>query len=131
MRILIVEDDFISRKLMLAYLMSLGECDIAVNGQEALEAFMLAIEEGQPYDLVCLDIMMPEMSGQMVLKYIRQIEKNKGTLPADSVKIIMTSALKDGKNVMEAFNSQCEAYLVKPIDREKLMEQICLLGLSV
>lgn len=130
MRILIVEDDFISRKLMLAYLMPLGECDIAVNGQEALEAFMLAIEEGQPYDLICLDIMMPEMSGQMVLKYIRQIEENKGILPADSVKIIMTSALKDSKNVMEAFSSQCEAYLVKPIDQEKLMEQIRLLGLS-
>jgi two-component system chemotaxis response regulator CheY len=131
MRILIVEDDFMSRKLILAYLMSLGECDIAVNGQEALEAFMLAIEEGRPYNLICLDIMMPEMSGQMVLKHLRQIEERKGVLPANSARIIMTSALKDGKNVMEAFNSQCEAYLVKPIDREKLMELICSLGLNV
>jgi len=119
MKILIVEDDFMSRKLMLAYLSPLGECDIATNGSEALEAFMIANNSGKRYDLITLDIMMPEMNGQEALKRIRQIEQKDG-LP--EAKIIMTTALKDAQNVMTAFKSQCEGYLVKPIDSEKLRE---------
>ena len=43
MKTLIVEDDFLSRKLMLAYLTPLGECDVAANGLEALEASVMGI----------------------------------------------------------------------------------------
>ncbi|MEI6206125.1 MAG: response regulator [Desulfuromonadales bacterium] len=117
MRTLIVEDDFLSRKLMLAYLSPFGECDVAANGSEALEAFIIACDAGQYYDLITLDIMMPEMSGQEVLMRIRWIEDERG-LPA--ARIIMTTALKDGSNVMNAFYSQCDGYLVKPIESEKL-----------
>ena len=117
MKTLIVEDDFLSRKLMLAYLSPLGECDVATNGSEAIEAFMIANDAGQHYDLITLDIMMPEMSGQEVLKRVRMIEEDQN-LPA--AKIIMTTALKDADNVMTAFKSQCEGYLVKPIESEKL-----------
>ena len=117
MKTLIVEDDFLSRKLMLAYLSPLGECDIAANGSEAIEAFMMANDTGKHYDLITLDIMMPEMSGQEVLKRIRRIEEEQGIAAA---KIIMTTALTDANNVMDAFKSQCEGYLVKPIESEKL-----------
>ncbi|MBW4056694.1 MAG: response regulator [Proteobacteria bacterium] len=117
MKTLIVEDDFLSRKLMLAYLSPLGECDIAANGSEALEAFMMANDAGHNYDLITLDIMMPEMSGQEVLKRMRRIEEERGLVPA---KIVMTTALKDVDNVMTAFKNQCEGYLVKPIESEKL-----------
>ena len=118
MKTLIVEDDFMSRKLMFAYLSPLGECDIAANGSEALEAFMMAYEAGKHYDLITLDLMMPEMSGQEVLKRIRRIEEERGHTAA--ARIIMTTALKDGQNVMTAFKSQCDGYLVKPIESEKL-----------
>jgi two-component system, chemotaxis family, chemotaxis protein CheY len=117
MKTLIVEDDFMSRKLMLAYLSPLGECDVAANGSEALEAFMMANDAGKRYDLITLDIMMPEMSGQEVLKRIRGIEEAQGLVAA---KIVMTTALKDVDNVMTAFKNQCEGYLVKPIESEKL-----------
>ena len=117
MKTLIVEDDFMSRKLMLAYLSPLGECDVAANGSEAIEAFMMAKDAGKNYDLITLDIMMPEMSGQEVLKRIRRIEEEQGLVAA---KIVMTTALKDVDNVMTAFKSQCEGYLVKPIESEKL-----------
>lgn len=126
MKTLIVEDDFLSRKLMLAYLSPLGECDIAANGTEALEAFIMANNSGQHYDLITLDIMMPEMSGQEVLKRIRSIEEDK-SLPA--AKIVMTTALKDADNIMTAFKSQCEGYLVKPIESEKLRGLLCELDL--
>lgn len=130
MKILIVEDDFMSRKLMLAYLSSLGECDVAANGREALEAYTGALDWAKPYNLICLDIMMPGMNGQEVLKHIRDIEEERGILPPEAAKVIMTTALKDSGNIMNAFKSQCEAYLVKPIDREKLMQQIKFLGLT-
>ncbi|MCA1987263.1 MAG: response regulator, partial [Desulfovibrio sp.] len=64
MRVLIVEDDFTSRKLMQTILSPYGDCDVAVNGREAVEAFQNALNSAKPYDLVCMDIMMPEMDGQ-------------------------------------------------------------------
>ncbi len=82
MRILIVEDDFTSRRLLQKILAPYGECDIAVDGKEALEAFTLAVREGRRYRLICLDIMMPEMDGQQVLKKIRQMEKELGISPS-------------------------------------------------
>jgi two-component system, chemotaxis family, chemotaxis protein CheY len=122
MRILIVEDDMMSRKLMAAYLQEFGKCDLVSNGNEALEAVVLAQLEGERYDLVCLDIMMPNMSGQEVLRHIRNVEKELAVLPDEEAKVIMTSALQDCENVMGAFREQCDGYLVKPIDKAKLTE---------
>lgn len=121
MKILVVEDDFISRRLMQKFLVSYGDCDIAVNGREALMAFDMAWQEGKPYDLITLDIMMPEMDGQRALAEIRSAEEKKGISGPDGVKVIMTTALSDPENVMTAFKSQCEAYLIKPIARENLI----------
>lgn len=128
MKILIVEDDPASRRLMLAYLDPLGRCTEAADGHEALAAFTWAHDLGEPFDLICLDIMMPSMTGHEVLKTIRHFEEERDI---DSpVKVIMTTALKDRDNVMAAFCNQCEAYLVKPLEREKLLEQIQTLGLT-
>jgi two-component system, chemotaxis family, chemotaxis protein CheY len=124
MRILIVEDDMMSRKLMAAYLQEFGKCDLASNGREALEAVVLAQLEGERYDLVCLDIMMPNMSGQEVLRHIRNVERELAVLPDEEAKVIMTSALQDCENIMGAFREQCDGYLVKPIDKSKLTEML-------
>ena len=78
MRSLVVEDDFTSRFLLQTILSTYGECHGAVNGREALEAYKASKEKGEPFDLICLDIMMPEMDGQEVLKEIRDIEKEEG-----------------------------------------------------
>lgn len=119
MKVLIAEDDFASRKFMLRFLSKYGECDITVDGLEAVEAFTMALEENEGYDLVCLDIMMPGLDGYQALKKIREIEKEK-LVPEDKVvKIIMTTALNEGKNVTKAFELGCTAYAGKPIDQEK------------
>ena len=78
MRILIAEDDFASRKVILKFLSVYGECDVTVDGMEAVDAFMMALEEDNPYDLICLDVMMPVMDGYQALKSIREIEKEHG-----------------------------------------------------
>ena len=119
MRILIAEDDFASRKFMLSFLSKYGECDITVDGMEAVDAYLMAMDMDMPYDLVCLDIMMPNMDGYQALKAIRDIEKQRN-VPADkSVKIIMTTALNEEKNVKKAFEMGCTVYCGKPVDLDK------------
>lgn len=129
MKCLIVEDEFAARRLMQKYLSGHGDCDVAVDGNEAVEAFSWAMDEKEPYDLICLDIMMPEMDGRQALKAIRQIESEHGIAGLDGVKVIMTTALDDSKNVMGAFRDGCEAYMVKPVGRENLLKEMEKLGL--
>lgn len=129
MRILIAEDDFISRTIMKKYLGHYGECDVAIDGEEAIALFRMALDEGRPYGLITLDIMMPKVDGQSVLKEIRNIEDSKKIFGNDGVKVIMTTALSDKGNVLNAFRSQCEAYLIKPIDKNKIIEELKKLNL--
>ncbi|HTS69500.1 MAG TPA: response regulator [Terriglobia bacterium] len=124
MRTLIVEDDFTSRLLLQSILSRYGECHIAVNGREAVMAYRAALAGGQKYDLICMDIMMPEMDGQAAVREIRHLEEAGGTRSTDGVKIIMTTALDDVKNVVESFKALCDAYLFKPIDTTKLLGQV-------
>ncbi len=119
MRVLIAEDDFTSRKFMLRFLSKYGECDVTVDGNEAVEAFSMALEANEGYDLICLDIMMPGMDGYQALQKIRQIESDHNFPAENAVKIIMTTALSEGKNVLKAFDMGCTAYAGKPIDQEK------------
>lgn len=129
MKILLAEDDFATRKFMDKYLSKYGECDVTVDGEEAVDAFMMALEDEEPYDLICLDVMMPVLDGYQVLKAIRDIETEKGIDKDDRVKIIMTTALNDEKNVKKAFELGCEAYSGKPIDVEKFEHVLGKLGL--
>jgi two-component system chemotaxis response regulator CheY len=129
LRMLIVEDEFLSRKLVGHYIEKYGKFDVAVNGEEALKAVQAAYEEGQPYDVVFLDIMMPDKSGLAVLKEIRELEVERGVEVSDGIKVIMTTALGDAKSVMEAFRSQCEAYITKPYTEDAFATQLKKLGL--
>ena len=124
MRILIAEDDFASRKVILKFLSEYGECDVTVDGMEAIDAFMMALEDGDPYDLICLDVMMPIMDGYQALKNIRDIEREHNIPEEEMVKIIMTTALNEQKNVKKAFELGCTVYCAKPIDMDKLKKYI-------
>jgi len=129
LKILIVEDDFASRFALQHFLCEYGTCFVVVNGSEAIEAVRQAIDQDDPYDLICLDIMMPEMDGRKALKAIRELEAEHGIEGLDSMKVIMTTALYDGRNVFGSFRDGCEAYIVKPIEKERLAEEIRKLGL--
>ncbi|WFR59664.1 response regulator [Anaerocolumna sp. AGMB13025] len=122
MRILIAEDDLASRKFLFKFLSAYGECDLVVDGVETLDAFLMAMKDGNPYNLICLDIMMPKLDGVKVLKYIRDLETGQGLLPEKRAKIIMTTALAETQFVQNAFEIGCDAYAAKPIDTQKLVE---------
>ena len=124
MRSLIVEDEFTSRMQIKYFLDEYGSCDIAVNGLEAIEAYKMAIELQKPYDLICLDINLPEKNGHQVLEEIRKMEEKRGQSLKNPVKIFMTTAMDSMRNVIDAYYSLCDEYLTKPIEKGKLVEKL-------
>jgi two-component system chemotaxis response regulator CheY len=128
-RYLIVDDDAVCRELLKDMLAPYGQCDFAYDGAEAIEAVRLALEDGAPYGLVCLDIMMPGTSGHQALEEIRKLEAEHGILGLDGVKVIMTTALRDAKHCIQAFREGCESYVTKPISETELLGRMRELGL--
>jgi two-component system, chemotaxis family, chemotaxis protein CheY len=125
MRMLVVEDEYISRILLTEMLAEYGTCQVATDGKEAIEILERAFDSHERFDLVCLDIMMPELDGQEVLSHIRKMEEARNIGGRHATKVIMTTALDDSKNIMEAFTKgRCEAYLTKPIDKLKLLQHL-------
>ena len=124
MNILLLEDDFVTRIALQKLLSPYGECHIAARGAETVEAFVMALDAGHPYDLICLDILVPDMDGHHVLKAIREAESAKGILSGHGTKIIMTSILGNMQNVMAAYSALCDGYLPKPITKRKLAKAL-------
>ena len=124
MKSLVVEDDFITSEVMHEILLAFGEADVATDGMKAQEKFTSALDEEAPYDIIFLDIMMPEFTGQDVLEKIREIEASHGINGLDGVKIIMTTALDDFANIATAFKNQADDYIVKPIDKDKIIKKL-------
>lgn len=132
MKTLIVEDDFGSRRVLQLMLKEISMVDVVVDGQEAIDAFQLAWSDNEPYDLILLDIMMPNMDGQTALREIRRIERDIGVDERSHVPVVMTTALGDPRNVVEAYHAgEADAYLTKPIEKAALFSTIRELGFSV
>lgn len=124
MKSLVVEDDLISRTVLQEMLKIFGTVNSVPNGFDALKEVENSLMSNSYYDLICLDIMMPEMDGQTVLKEIRAIEEQ-FALPNDSsAKIIMTSALNDFNHIRKSYANLCDGYLVKPIDKNRLILEL-------
>jgi len=132
LKCLIVEDDFMSRRILKELLLSVGDCDIAVNGQEAIASFHFAHESKRPYDVIFMDIMMPVIDGMEALLCIRNLERKMGIPPNLAVKVVMTTALDDPHTVIKSYN-KCEAdsFIVKPLNTQKLFKELRELKLLV
>jgi len=123
MRALIAEDEFLGRKILLEFIRSLFDVDVVVNGKEAVDAFILAHKEGKPYDIIFMDIMMPEMDGVQALERIREYENTNSLTPL--TKTLMTTAVGDAKTIIRSFHEgAASGYLVKPLDKESLMNEL-------
>ncbi len=123
MKVLVVEDEFTSRRLLNVILSEYGTCHVAVNGKEAVEAFSLAHAQNDRYDLITLDIKMPEMDGIEALRLIREKERAMGIKQQDEVKVIITTVVDTPKEVMDLYyKGGCTDYLLKPIDIKELLK---------
>ncbi len=128
-RCLIVDDDRVCRELLRDMLEPVAQCDFAFDGSEAVDIVRLAVEDHTPYELICLDIMMPGMDGHEALSAIRALERDHGICCHDGVKVIMTSALRDSKHCVQSFREGCECYVTKPVNHDELFEKVRALRL--
>ncbi len=131
MRILIAEDDLASARYMEGIMARFGECLVTSDGEQAVAAFEAALDEGRPFQLVCLDIMMPHKNGQEALLDIRALEQRRGVKTAQEAKVVMTTALGDVRSVMGAYKEGATAYVTKPIVPERMFETLHNLGISL
>jgi two-component system chemotaxis response regulator CheY len=123
MRILVVDDEYVSRTKLKVLLTKYGDCDAAPDGDIALRLLAKSYQEGMPYDLVTMDINMPGMSGQEVVRGIRELEdKQADTGRRIESKILMITASDDSKEIMSSFREGAEWYLVKPVTPDKVVE---------
>lgn len=131
-RCLVVDDDELGRELIAHYLKGVAKCDQAEDGAKAVEMFRAAFEGGDPYDLVILDIVMPEMDGHTAAKEIRLIEKEWGVPINSGVDIIILSVLNTPNDVIQAYvSARSAAHLVKPVQPEKLLATLGKLGIPM
>ena len=128
LKALIVEDDFITRHLEADMLRPYADCDVAVSGNEALEAIKRAFNGDDLYDLIILDILLPDINGNSVLSGLRDEERKRGIGGLDRARVIIVSNVDDIETVRETFREQADAYLVKPVDREVLQSTLLRLG---
>lgn len=124
MKTLVVEDELTSRILLQNILSRYGTCHVAVNGEEAVEAFRMARVEAAPYDLICMDIRMPGMDGVEAVRQVRAIETKDGVLSSHGTKIIMQTADTDMKDIVQSFKALCDGYLIKPVSAASLIDEL-------
>lgn len=124
---LVVDDDPIARKLLKYYLSYHGESHESTNGILAIPAIRSAIKEGAPYDVVFIDILMPDIDGYAVLEAIqefRQIDQ----MPSHTTKAIVVSANNDWDTIHKVYQKGCDGYLVKPVTYDKIKKILVEIG---
>jgi two-component system chemotaxis response regulator CheY len=129
LRALVVDDDVTCRILLEGLLSKYGECHSALNGAEAIKAFKASLDTTKAYDLICMDIEMPDMDGNEAVTQIRSIEEHSSKSDASEVKILMTTSIQDLKIMFQSFTARCDDYLTKPVDGRKLEQKLISLGL--
>lgn len=130
MKSLIVDDDITCSAIYKLLLQKYGECDTASCGVAAIDAYVSALDKGEPFDIMVVDIMMPDMNGYEVLQSVRLIEKERNIEFPYNTKIILTTALDDEENkrIGQSLDPTTESYLVKASCPESLVDKLEFFG---
>ena len=121
MRILVVDDDLVTRTKIQTLLSPHGQCDTAEDGDQGWEKFKAAYKEENLYDLITMDVDMPGMNGHEVVKKIREWEKeNVSYESAKEAKILMVTSMQSRSDAIASFREGCESFIRKPIKPDDL-----------
>jgi two-component system chemotaxis response regulator CheY len=121
MRTLIVDDDHVCRYVLQQSLQPYSAITYAVDGISAIAEVARALAEHQPYDLICLDIMMPAMDGKQTLKIIRHLE---GLFDVPACRVAMTTAVSERETIFESFRNQADLYFIKPLEINQILSEL-------
>jgi two-component system chemotaxis response regulator CheY len=124
LNILCIDDDPVSRSKIQLNLETLGTCRLAEGGAEALTIFKECLARGERFDLVTLDIAMPEMDGIAVLQALRTAEKQEGVASNKRAKIVMVTSHADKCRVLASLKAGCDDFITKPFDLAALLKKI-------
>ncbi|MCD4677873.1 MAG: response regulator [Desulfobacula sp.] len=128
MKILVVDDELVSRKKMMKIVTDFGKCEGVKNGKAAISAIKTALEDWKLYNLITLDVSMPDISGTEVLSTIRQLEEERGLDAEEKAKILMVTSHSDIETV-KACVGKCDGYVIKPFNKEVMVEKMKKIGL--
>jgi two-component system chemotaxis response regulator CheY len=131
MKVLVVDDELVSRKKMEKIMTTFGQCVAVENGADALKEFEEAIGKGEGFDLITLDVSMPGMDGTEVLFEIRMTEQQKNIPKENKVKVIMVTGQSDKDLVITCMQAGCDGYVVKPFDSAIMAAKIKQIGINV
>lgn len=125
MRFLIVDDDESIHLYLQGILAPFAVCDMAHSGAEALDLFLQAHDDQQPYDVIFMDILMPEQDGHKTAERLRHEELRLEISEAEQFTLVMITSLVDNKNVSKAFfNTFASCYIVKPFDSDQVIDEL-------
>ncbi|TMJ61177.1 MAG: response regulator [Alphaproteobacteria bacterium] len=126
--VLVAEDNEINALLMRSLLTRLGhQVVVTTNGEQAMESWLAAKSAGAPYDLVLMDIQMPQLDGIETTKRIRSLEAGQ---PGRRTAILALTANTLVEDRYACFEAGMDGFLIKPLDREKLAEALANLAAS-
>jgi len=118
--VLVAEDNDINALLARALLHRLGHRPtIAANGAAAVDSFLAAANAGTPYDLVLMDVHMPELDG---LEATRRIRAAEAAMSLPRTRIVALTANASGEDREACLAASMDDFLVKPLDRDRLAE---------
>ncbi|MCP4023067.1 MAG: response regulator [Desulfobacteraceae bacterium] len=128
MRILVVDDELVSRKKMMKIVSEFGKCEGVINGKAAVSAVKTSLEDWNLFTLITLDISMPDLSGTEVLDTIRDLEDERGLDADERSKILMVTSHSDMETV-RACVGKCDGYVIKPFNKEVMVDKMRKIGL--
>ena len=131
MKILVVEDEMVSRTKLKLIMENFGECEAVDNGKDAVARFHKAHQQGKPFGLIMLDIDMPEMDGLQALSEIVTAEIKLEVSKKHKAKILMVTSFTDKNRVIRCIQSGCDDYIAKPFDINTIGKKLSKLGIRL
>ncbi len=128
MRILIADDELVSRSKLEKIMSTFGDCEVVESGSQAVDAFKKAWEEWTPFDLIALDILMPQMNGMDTILEIRRLEAVKRVANKHRAKILMVTSEAERDVVLTCVQAGCNEYIIKPFNLELVTKKLSDLG---
>ena len=130
MKVLVVDDELVSRKKMEKIMQLYGPCLAVDCGSAAIKAYTEALLANEQFGLITLDVSMPDMPGTQVLTTIRAVERSNGIAKESRAKVLMVTSHADQETVMASIEAGCDDYIRKPFTMERVIQKLDQMGLA-